>query len=411
MLDKLEAEIYAILEQSSKEHCGFSAVNWFLREMAWHFSTEYLQTVRPDVIVLGEDIPQELVWACSRNPLFVLGGSLETTHWSDALVPRDADPISRSALGWLLNDEFNLTKNALVVMALSSDNRRKMAGLLRRKGIRVAAADMPPYFSEESSLDAWTSEMLLLAKEISVHTRVRLTSHRLNGAIQEKQQMQRAAGNFKSALMNAPDCMSPMLREMILESGWYTGNRREWANHLRQLTGQVIAWNRSYYRQPDTRPWVLLAGSPVVFPNEKLPVLLEASGLYLAARADAVALQADMPCVAGRTVDSILRQMSKSRLPHEASGAWISNDGLLSAVHNLLEKLPIDGIVYHVLKGQVEYDFELPNIERIAAEYGMPVIRLETDYQQQDVEQLRIRLEAFSEMLRQRSLEGMRLAL
>ena len=34
----------------------------------------------------------------------------------------------------------------------------------------------------------------------------------------------------------------------------------------------------------------------------------------------------------------------------------------------------------------------------------------ETDYQQQDVEQLRIRLEAFSEMLRQRDLEGMRLA-
>jgi hypothetical protein len=34
----------------------------------------------------------------------------------------------------------------------------------------------------------------------------------------------------------------------------------------------------------------------------------------------------------------------------------------------------------------------------------IPVFRLETDYQYQDVEQLRIRLEAFAEMLGQRML-------
>ena len=35
------------------------------------------------------------------------------------------------------------------------------------------------------------------------------------------------------------------------------------------------------------------------------------------------------------------------------------------------------------------------------SEYGIPVFRVETDYQYQDVEQLRIRMEAFSEMLLQ----------
>ena len=38
------------------------------------------------------------------------------------------------------------------------------------------------------------------------------------------------------------------------------------------------------------------------------------------------------------------------------------------------------------------------------SEYGIPVFRLETDYQYQDVEQLRIRMEAFSEMLVQNRL-------
>ena len=57
--------------------------------------------------------------------------------------------------------------------------------------------------------------------------------------------------------------------------------------------------------------------------------------------------------------------------------------------------------MYHVLKGQIEYDFELEQLEQLFDKQGIPVFRLETDYQYQDVEQLRIRMEAFSEMLTQ----------
>jgi benzoyl-CoA reductase/2-hydroxyglutaryl-CoA dehydratase subunit BcrC/BadD/HgdB len=58
-----------------------------------------------------------------------------------------------------------------------------------------------------------------------------------------------------------------------------------------------------------------------------------------------------------------------------------------------------------VLKGQIEYDFELERLESQCEQRNIPVFRLETDYNQQDVEQLRIRMEAFSEMLRQRQYQ------
>ena len=48
--------------------------------------------------------------------------------------------------------------------------------------------------------------------------------------------------------------------------------------------------------------------------------------------------------------------------------------------------------------------FELPRIEKAAEELDIPVFRLETDYQYQDMEQLRIRMEAFGEMLTQRKI-------
>jgi benzoyl-CoA reductase/2-hydroxyglutaryl-CoA dehydratase subunit BcrC/BadD/HgdB len=159
---------------------------------------------------------------------------------------------------------------------------------------------------------------------------------------------------------------------------------------------------------------VLIAGSPVIFPNEKLPLLLEASGLALVDTVNALSAHLEMsvpklPRFGG--VVGLLLQMAQSRLPQDASGAWTVNHGLLNELKHKLDSLRVDGVVYHVLKGQIELDFELPRIEALCERYGIPVFRLETDYQQQDVEQLRIRMEAFAEMLRQQNMEGMRIAL
>ena len=52
----------------------------------------------------------------------------------------------------------------------------------------------------------------------------------------------------------------------------------------------------------------------------------------------------------------------------------------------------------------------LERLERLFDSYGIPVFRLETDYQYQDVEQLRIRMEAFSEMLTQNRFREERMA-
>ena len=73
-------------------------------------------------------------------------------------------------------------------------------------------------------------------------------------------------------------------------------------------------------------------------------------------------------------------------------------------VEHLLSSMEVDGVVCHILKGQIEYDFALARLEPLLDRRDIPVFRLETDYQYQDVEQLRIRLEAFAEMLGQRML-------
>jgi len=84
---------------------------------------------------------------------------------------------------------------------------------------------------------------------------------------------------------------------------------------------------------------------------------------------------------------------------------YLKNDVMRRRVRALGASGQIDGVVFHVLKGQIGQDFELAYYEELMEKYAIPVFRLETDYQYQDVEQLRIRMEAFTEMLTQNRAE------
>jgi len=413
MSEKLNAEVQIVLEQLWHEHCGFTEIAWFFREVDAFFSEEHLKEYHPELIILGEDYPPELALSACDHPFQLLGGSLATTHWSDALLPRDADPVSRSACGYLLNEHFKLAEKATVILTLSNDNHRKLAGLLQAYGIDVITVDLPPVCDTASSQEAWAAEMLRVADEAAGRLGKKLSYSRLFHAAEETARIRKAITSFKTLTLNSPGCMSPALRDLIAESVFYALDREEWLDHLTRLTGEIASWQQRHYQKPGERPWVITAGSPVIFPNEKLPMLLESSGLYLAGRIDTLSMMAQKPSLKLRRFgkpESVVRQMAQIIPGSEVSGAWTVNRGLLNSLEDKLRNLPVDGIVYHVLKGQIEYDFELPEVERLAAEYGVPVFRLETDYQQQDVEQLRIRMEAFAEMLRQRSGERMRMA-
>jgi benzoyl-CoA reductase/2-hydroxyglutaryl-CoA dehydratase subunit BcrC/BadD/HgdB len=143
-------------------------------------------------------------------------------------------------------------------------------------------------------------------------------------------------------------------------------------------------------------------GSPVYFPNYKVPFLIEAAGLHISAHMDCTTLELWRSPLAKGAGEPLTAKLAGRFYKNDCSGAYAKNDTLLLKVSQFMKKNSIDGVVYQVLKGQIEADFELERFEKLFEAYGLPVFRLETDYSGQDVEQLRIRLDAFMELLTQR---------
>ena len=386
-------------------------LNWFLAAAAARFDKHYLESRNPQVIVLGDDIPAEILYAVCDRPFYVLGGSLETAHWADELTPRDTDPFRRSSLGWLLNPAFDLTENALIVTAVSSDSRRKLVSILQSSGRKVAAIDVPPADQSENAIRYYTEQLSTLAETIGKHTGKRFNGRHLSESVKRVAKAHGTRQHFLDTARLAGSIISDEAVLLVAQSLYFADSLDEWISHISRLCGELENLLKHYAFRRQDKPRILILGSPVVFPNYKVPQLITSAGMHIAAVADSLSLEAALAITRNNrfhSADSLLRRIAQIHLNMISSGARIYNTGLYSYVMKLIEQLKPDGIVCHILKGQIEYDFELPQLEKAAEKKDIPVFRLETDYQYQDMEQLRIRMEAFGEMLTQRKLVAQR---
>lgn len=404
-LNAFKNEAIETINRIETENSNLFELKWFPDTASMRFKSDYLNNVRPQVIVLGNDIPAEIIYAVCDNPFYILGGSLGTAHWADELTPRDTDPFSRSSLGWLINPEFDIANDALIVTAVSSDSRRKLISILQKAGRKVAAMDIPPMSATLNNTNYYKDQLITLAEKIGKHTGKHLTGRNLRNAVKKVVRAHRFWQRFQTISHTASGFISDEAVLLVNQCLYFADSLDEWMIHVSRLIGELDELSRRFVMTQKDQPKVIVLGSPVVFPNYKVLQLISAAGMRIAAVADSLSLEADLVVSGSKRLISserLLDQIVSDHLRATSSGARVNNEGLYSYFLHLVRELHPDGIVCHILKGQIEYDFELPYIEKTAEEAGIPVFRLETDYQYQDVEQLRIRMEAFGEMLTQK---------
>jgi benzoyl-CoA reductase/2-hydroxyglutaryl-CoA dehydratase subunit BcrC/BadD/HgdB len=147
---------------------------------------------------------------------------------------------------------------------------------------------------------------------------------------------------------------------------------------------------------------VFLAGSPVVFPNFKLPLLLEEAELSVVAD-DLCSSERIIPgAVAFEDVSEFGMLSALAERYHRAClcPTFIDNDRRVNNILGRMAEADFSGVVFHVLKGCHPYDIEGMGLERAVKDRGLRFIRIETDYAPEDERNLSSRLEAYRGTLR-----------
>ena len=389
-LSAYKEELKDVLQRLMKTMPAYKELQFFVKCVFDRYTAmlERKNTDR-DIVVIGSNIPEELVLVSGRMPYWILGGSRASSMWADDIVPRDTDPVSRSGLGCVLS---GFDQKALIVIPLVSDSTRKLAYILKSKGYQVHTFHFPP-MKDAGSFREWERQYEACRDVIARYLKRPLTKRALQ---KSREQVLTAKKQIKDFMEASQDILTGTARIFIAESYYCADNLSEWSARLQCLTERL---RKEHKYRDNEKGKVLLLGSPVYFPNYKVPFLIEETGLALYRQADCTTLSLQ-DCIGSEEKQE--ENKADRFYRNDVSSAYVENDSFYERIERLLREKEIDGVVYHVLKGQIEYDFELGRFEELFGKRDIPVFRLETDYNYQDIEQLRIRLEAFSEILSQR---------
>ncbi|MDE7202151.1 MAG: 2-hydroxyacyl-CoA dehydratase family protein [Lachnospiraceae bacterium] len=148
-LSAYKKELKDVLQRFVKIMPAYKEVQFFMKCVINHYLS-HMENGASDIVVIGSNIPEELVLVSGKMPYWILGGSRVSSMWADDIVPRDTDPVSRSGLGYVLS---GMMEKSLILIPLVSDSTRKLAYILKSRGLKVHTVHFPPVKDTESLLE------------------------------------------------------------------------------------------------------------------------------------------------------------------------------------------------------------------------------------------------------------------
>lgn len=142
---------------------------------------------------------------------------------------------------------------------------------------------------------------------------------------------------------------------------------------------------------------VFLAGSPIIFPNFKLLHLIETAGMdvYGDDLCTSERIWPGAVCYEEPSYRGIMRALAERYHKACICPTFADNERRINSILNTLQQHHIRGVVYHVLKGCHPFDIESFNLEPRLKSRGYHFLKIETDYVQEDSQNILTRLEAF----------------
>lgn len=369
-----------------------------------HVDFEPLPSGRPHIGTYCVTVPQELILAAGGEDVKLCSGGITAFSIGEDITPRDACPLVKAVAG--MQDIGALPPYndcALMIVPVTCDCKKKMASMLTEFS-RVHVMQVPLVRQSDELMELFLDELYALIPVLEEATGNRVTMASLQNGVRTVGAAQAQMSRFLKlkrqtpALIRGAHAMAVMNALAFMPIEVWTAALDRLCGELERRRAEGFAITRK------TQPRILITGSPVVFPNIKLPLLIEEMGGALVADETCMGdrFLYDPLAVSDASFDGIMRALANRAIRPCTCPTFGDSSTRIYRLKQMIKDNAVEGVVYHVLRGCLVYDFEYQLIERELTELGIPVIRVESDYSEEDIEQLRIRIEAFLELIKLR---------
>lgn len=338
--------------------------------------------------------PEELAIAAGAIPVSLCGTKQDSIPAAEEILPRSLCPLIKSSFGFALQDSCPyLSASDIVVADTTCDGKKKMYELLgQHKPVFMLQL---PQIQNASAKEYWRGEFMRLRAHYETFFGISISDDNVRDAIKLMNRMRIA---LKDVLDSSKREYAPLSGMQLLELTFRLSFMSDKEKAIILLQDLYTELNNTPKELCITgKPRIYVTGVPIGLGSHKVITLLEECGAHVVCVDNCACYKktrlmidehADpMAALADRYLDTPCSVMSPNPNRYEI---------LQREVHDFSAQAVID----LTWQGCQTYDVESYSLKRFVQDsLGLPFLQVVTDYSSADTEQLKVRVEAFLEML------------
>lgn len=344
-------------------------------------------------------VPDEIIFGADAIASGLCGGSQFWVPGGEKVLPTNTCPLIKASVGARLDRTCPFFRIADMYIGETTCDGKKKAWEILGEDVPMHVMDLPQ-MKRRKDYKAWAEEIMTLKATVEEFTGNKVDSESLKSSIKLINDKRRALARLsefrknKNIPISGKDCL------LISQIAFYDDPTRfaQMTNALCDELDQRVKDNVSVFPAGTKR--ILIAGTPLAIPNWKLHNIVETSG---------GAVVCEEMCTGTRYFENLVDE-SKETLEEQVDAlaerymgincaCFTPNNARIDDIIRLCKEYDVDGVIDVNLKFCNLYDTEGFIVERALKDAGIPVLGIETDYTDSDVQQLRTRIGAFIEML------------
>jgi benzoyl-CoA reductase/2-hydroxyglutaryl-CoA dehydratase subunit BcrC/BadD/HgdB len=341
--------------------------------------------------------PVELIEATGAIPVGLCATKQEPIMDAEKVLPRNLCPLIKSSYGFAATGKCPYFHFADIVMAETTcDGKKKMYELMAEMKPMIVL-DIPNTTTLEWRVEHWNREIHRSKAFLEEHLGGEITEERLSEVIKMYNDERKLLMKLVGLNKNNP---APIAGTDLLKVLWgksFQIDREEFKTNVENLIKELEEKVNNYDGSEKKGPRILVTGTPTGVGQEKVMNIIQEAGAQVILQEACSGIKGLIDLV-DETIDPFEALARKYMdIPCSCSSP---NKRRFEILENLVKEYDIDGIVDITLQACHTYNIESYSLKEYMKKNGeTPVLQIETDYSDSDVQQIKLRVDAFLELL------------
>ncbi|MDN5309160.1 MAG: hypothetical protein PWP14_554 [Methanolobus sp.] len=342
-------------------------------------------------------VPDEIIFAAGADRVILCGGKNDTVSIAEQYLPRNICPLVKSSFGSIVNNGCSGVRSCshfsmvdMIVAENTCDSKKKMYELLGDY-VPTYVIDLPQKPDTPEALRYFLSELEKFRDVMEQLTGNRITTEGLKQEIRSSNETRRLFHRLYELRKRDPSPISGSQVLKVLQKQYFLSQDK-----LKEYLRMLIVEVEDIEPEQAHKPRIMISGCPMPGGNTKVTDIIESRGGVIVA---------EESCTGTRSfwdlVDEDKEPMTAlaERYIKIPCSCMSPNDRRIDNILELAREFRVDGVIHYTLQFCHGYNIEKQKVQKALKEAGIPMLSIETDYSDSDLEQIGLRVDAFMEMI------------